>query len=89
MFLPEKRGLSPGNAKDPVSDDGAVYWTFLPWRGMLSDPADFSIRHARIWFQGRPEGVPSGPIAVPAFRVASRVQRDAGGWEWRGRRTDP
>jgi len=21
---------------------------------MLSDPADFSIRHALIWFQGRP-----------------------------------
>src|SRR5215475_8147639 len=48
--LPEKRGLSPSNAKGPVSDDGA-FRTFLRWQGMLSDPAKFSIRHALIWFQ--------------------------------------
>jgi len=29
---------------------------------MLSDPADFSIRHALIWFQGRPVGMPKRPI---------------------------
>jgi len=51
--LPEKRGLSPSNAKGPVSDDGA-FRTFLRWQGMLSDPANFSIRHALIWFQGPP-----------------------------------
>src|SRR5499426_2145457 len=51
--LPEKRGLSPSNAKGPVSDDGA-FRTFLRWQGILSDPANFSIRHALIWFQGRP-----------------------------------
>src|SRR5262249_54427620 len=51
--LPEKRGWSPSNAKGPVSDDGA-FRTFLRWQGMLSDPANFSIRHAPIWFQGPP-----------------------------------
>src|SRR5262249_16095545 len=51
--LPEKRGLSPSNAKGPVSDDGA-FRTFLRWQGMLSDPANFSIRHALIWSQGPP-----------------------------------
>src|SRR5262245_30011156 len=43
----------PGNAKGPVIRDGA-FRTFLRWRGMLSDPANFSIRYALIWFQGRP-----------------------------------
>ena len=38
------------NAKGPVSDNGA-FRTFLRWRGMLSDPTAFSIRHALIWFQ--------------------------------------
>src|SRR5262249_39811286 len=28
--------------------------TFLHWRGMLCDPPNFSIRHALIWFPGRP-----------------------------------
>jgi hypothetical protein len=40
----------PRNAKGPVSDNGA-FRTFLRWRGMLSDPTAFSIRHAFIWFQ--------------------------------------
>src|SRR5262249_20524088 len=55
-FSPAHAGLfcaRPGNAKGPVSDDGA-FRTFLRWRGMLSDPAGFSIRHALIWFQGPP-----------------------------------
>jgi hypothetical protein len=55
-FSPAHAGLfcaRPGNAKGPVIRDGA-FRTFLHWRGMLSDPADFSIRHALIWFQGRP-----------------------------------
>jgi hypothetical protein len=44
----------PGNAKGPVIRDGA-FQTFLRWWGMLSHPADFSIRHALIRFQGRTE----------------------------------
>src|SRR5262249_4669131 len=55
-FSPAHAGLfcaQPGNAKGPVSDDGA-FRTFLRWQGMLSDPANFSIRHALIWFQGPP-----------------------------------
>jgi hypothetical protein len=49
-FSPAQAGLfcaRPGNAKGPVIRDGA-FRTFLHWRGMLSDPADFSIRHALI-----------------------------------------
>jgi len=43
------------NAKGPVSDNGA-FRTFLHWRGMLSDPTAFSIRHALIWFQKKGGG---------------------------------
>src|SRR5262245_25851502 len=55
-FSPAHAGLfcaRPSNAKGPVIRDGA-FRTFLHWRGMLCDPADFSIRHALIWFPGRP-----------------------------------
>ena len=52
VFRAGKLGTTRGwvwrvNAKGPVSDNGA-FRTFLRWRGMLSDPTAFSIRHALI-----------------------------------------
>jgi len=50
-FWAQRRGwVWRVNAKGPVSDNGA-FRTFLHWRGMLSDPTAFPIRHALIWFQ--------------------------------------
>src|SRR5262245_46056728 len=84
LLQPRSRGAffcaRPGNAKGPVSDDGA-FRTFLRWRGMLSDPADFSIRHALIWFQGRP-GACRAESLLPAFNCGRECvgYRHDGAW---------
>jgi hypothetical protein len=47
-----------------------------PLAGNALDPAAFSIRHARNWFQGRPGGVPSG---LSPFRRFELLHERCGG----------
>src|SRR5262249_21391833 len=46
--------LAYGHHEDRTPIYDGAFRTFLRWQGMLSDPANFSIRHALIWFQGPP-----------------------------------
>jgi hypothetical protein len=77
-FSPAQAGLfcaRPGNAKGPVIRDGA-FRTFLRWRGMLCDPADFLNSSRSHLVPGPPGGVLRRRFArqkdAPARRGACR-----------------